>query len=182
MAELADAADLKSASFGSTGSIPVPDTSFYFRENPRKKQLLTLANKFACQEFCFLLLFFLQGKKMGILSALRVAVADAPALRRTDVRLVDPRFANKFACQEFCFLLLFFCNAKKWGFSLRCGLPSLTLRLCGGLTSAWSIPVPDTSFLYAHSHCKKNGETHFAGGLPPHPVHYNAVCENGPGK
>jgi len=84
---------------------------------------------------------FLQCKKMGILSALRVAVANAPALRRTDVRLVDPRFANKFACQEFCFLLLFFCNAKKWGFSLRCGLPSLTLRLCGGLTSAWSIPV-----------------------------------------
>ena len=76
---MADTADLKSASFGSTGSIPVPDTIFYFRENPRKKQLLTLA--------------------------------------------------NKFACQEFCFLLLFFCNAKKWGFSLRCGLPSLTLRL-----------------------------------------------------
>ena len=56
---------------------------------------------------------FLQCKKMGILSALRVAVAKAPALRRTDVRLVDPRFANKFACQEFCFLLLFFYIAKK---------------------------------------------------------------------
>ena len=83
---------------------------------------------------------FLQCKKMGILSALRVAVAKAPALRRTDVRLVDPRFANKFACQEFCFLLLFFL------------------------------------------HRKKNGDAHFAGGLPPHPVHYNAVCENGHGK
>ena len=54
---------------------------------------------------------FLQCKKMGILSALRVAVANAPALRRTDVRLVDPRFANKFLP---CFLIFsgIFCPEK----------------------------------------------------------------------
>ena len=73
MAESADAADLKSASFGSTGSSPVPDTSFRCAI-PVKSKLQLMKINFPRWSFFFLPYNFCS-TKMGLLTFVRVAVA-----------------------------------------------------------------------------------------------------------
>ena len=77
MAESADAADLKSASFGSTGSSPVPDTSFRCAI-PVKSKLQLVKINFPRWSFFFLpLIFVLQKRDCSLLCGLPSLCSDS---------------------------------------------------------------------------------------------------------
>ena len=119
--------------------------------NPRKKQRLTPANKFARQAFSFCLIFFAAAKKWDYslscgLPSLRSGSSSGCALLvesrwRCHFFVFFPSFVinprkkqsltstNKFVRQAFFFLLGIFCCCKKWDCSLVSGcLALLALR------------------------------------------------------